>query len=187
MVTPKVRFSFVHAFEAAPTPSGDMKFSVCCMLPMTDKAGYEALMKGINAAILKGIEKNTFSKAQANNLRLPLRNGTKEFEAEDRGPEFKDMWFFNASSKNQPGVVGADLQPIMDANEFYSGCWGHADINFFPYNTAGNRGIGVGLNNLMKKEDDDRLDGRMKAEDAFADFAESSPEGDVKDGAFSLE
>jgi hypothetical protein len=87
--------------------------------------------------------------------------------------EYKGHFFVNASSKNKPGVVGPDAKPMFDAEEFFSGCYGRADINFFPYNQAGNRGIGCGLNNLMMTRQGERLDGRQKAEDAFAAFAES--------------
>ena len=36
----------------------------------------------------------------------------------------------------------------MDSNEVYSGCYGRASLNFYAFNTAGNKGIGVGLNNV---------------------------------------
>ena len=50
----------------------------------------------------------------------------------------------------------------------YSGCWGRASINFFPFNTNGNKGVGVGLNNIQKLKDDDRLGAaRASAESDF--------------------
>ena len=73
-------------------------------------------------------------------------------------------------------------KPIIDSDTFYSGCYGHVHVNLFPYNTAGNRGIGVGLNNLMKSADGDRLDGRKSAEDAFAEYGEAG--GEAEEEAF---
>lgn len=57
---------------------------------------------------------------------------------------------------------------ILDPDEVYSGCWGRASINFFPFNTNGNKGVGVGLNNIQKLKDDDRLGAaRASAESDF--------------------
>lgn len=183
MVIGDVRCSYAHVFEASETPSGDMKFSVCGMIPKTDKALLKRINDGIQEAVKKGLEKNTFTKAQVKSLRLPLRDGDEEHEAGDRGPEFKGMMFFNCNSKDRPGVVEKDsaggFNEIMDANGFFSGCWAKLDVNFFPYNTAGNRGIGVGLNNVMKVKEDERLDGKQSAESAFSEFAEAADEADL--------
>ena len=88
----------------------------------------------------------------------------------------------NSSSNNKPGggrcEAGGPPVPIFDPDEFFSGCYGRADINFFPYNQAGNRGVGVGLNNLMLVKEGERLDGRQKAEDAFKDFTEESTDSE---------
>lgn len=176
MITTLVRFSYCNVFEPAETPSGDMKYSVSILIPKDDTKGRAELDKAVQEAVEKGLEKNTFAKVHVKGLRLPIRDGDAEHEEGKRGVEYKGFWFMNASSKNQPGVVDDKLKPIMDTDEFYSGCWGRADVNFFPYNQAGNRGVGVGLNNLMKLKDDDRLDGRMKAEDAFASYADAGDE-----------
>lgn len=174
MITTIVRFSYANVFQPAPTPSGDMKYSISILVPKDDAKGVEEINSAIQEAINKGVEKGVFPKSAVKSLRLPLRDGDEEYELEKRGPEYRGFYFFNASSKNQPGVVDAKARPVMDEMDFYSGCWGRADVNFFPYNQAGNKGIGAGLNNLMKVKDDDRLDGRQKAEDAFAKYAEES-------------
>ena len=68
----------------------------------------------------------------------------------------------------KPGIVDKDLNEILDPDEVYSGCWGRASINFFPFNTNGNKGVGVGLNNIQKLKDDDRLGAaRASAESDF--------------------
>jgi hypothetical protein len=67
--------------------------------------------------------------------------------------------FLNANSVNKPGIVDADREEIMSKEEFYSGCFGRAAINFYAYNQSGNKGIACGLNNLQKLEDGDRLSG----------------------------
>lgn len=173
MIITNVRFSYLNAFKTAPNPSGDLKFSASILIPKASKQ-LPDIRAAINKAAQSGIEKNKFTAAQVKaGIRIPLRDGDEEFEAETRGPEYKGCFFINSSSDNRPGVVDSNLQPIIDSDEFYSGCYGHADINFFPYNAAGNRGVGVGLNNLLKVKDGERLDGRVAAGDAFAKYAET--------------
>jgi Protein of unknown function (DUF2815) len=66
--------------------------------------------------------------------------------------------------------VDADLNPIMDKQDFYSGCYGRASINFYAFNTSGNKGIGAGLGNLQKMGEGERLSGGgASAEDDFGD------------------
>ena len=181
MITPLVRFSYLNAFEPKANPSGDLKFSASILIPKEDKAGIKAVQTAINEAVQKGLDSNKFTKAQVSGLRLPLRDGDQEFDSGNRGAEYQGCFFLNSSSVNKPGVVkaqaGGPPVPIFDPDEFFSGCYGRADINFFPYNQAGNRGIGVGLNNLMLVMEGERLDGRQKAEDAFANYTEEAIEG----------
>ena len=73
-------------------------------------------------------------------------------------------------STSKPGIVDADCQPIIDTSELYSGIYGRASINFYAFNTNGNKGIACGLNNLQKLRDGEPLGGKSRAEDDFADF-----------------
>jgi len=189
MITTLVRFSYLNAFEAKANPSGKLKFSASILIPKEDKAGVKAIQAAINTAVQKGLDNNKFTKGQVSGLRLPLRDGDAEFDSGTRGAEYQGCFFLNSASDNKPGVVkaqaGGPPVPIFDPDEFFSGCYGRADINFFPYNQAGNRGVGVGLNNLMLVMEGERLDGRQKAEDAFKDYTEESTdpivEGDLGD------
>ena len=60
----------------------------------------------------------------------------------------------------------------MDRSEVYSGCYGRASITFYAFNSNGNRGIAVGLNNLQKIRNGEPLDGHTRAEDDLADLEE---------------
>ena len=80
------------------------------------------------------------------------------------------MLFLNANSTRKPGIVDKDLNEILDPDEVYSGCWGRVSINFYPFNTNGNKGVGAGLNNVQKLKDGERLGGSAaSAEDDFSD------------------
>lgn len=183
MITGLVRFSYLNAFEPKATPSGEMKYSASILIPKTDKASIDMVHKAIADATEKGIEKGKFKRAEIAKLKNPLRDGDFEADSGGRGDEYRGCFFMNASSANAPGVVkaqkGGPPVPIMDTDEFYSGCYGRADINFFAYNQAGNKGIGVGLNNLLLVKEGERLDGRQKAESAFAAFVEEDTESET--------
>lgn len=175
VVTGKVRFSYVHVFEPwSGQPGQEPKYSVCLLIPKEDKKTLAKITAAMDEAIQDGI-KSKWGGKQPKNLHLPVRDGDEE--RADESPEYEGMVFLNANSKNAPGVVDKDLNVILDADEFYSGCWGRASINFFPYDSNGNRGIGVGLNNVQKLKDGDRLGGsRASAEDDFGDDFEDDDE-----------
>ena len=46
--------------------------------------------------------------------------------------------------------------------------YGRASINFYAFNSNGNKGIACGLNNLQKIRDGEPLGGKSRAEDDFA-------------------
>jgi hypothetical protein len=58
----------------------------------------------------------------------------------------------------------------------YSGCYIRASINFYAFNTNGNRGIACGLNNIQKLADGTPLGGHSRAEDDFADLDDDDDE-----------
>lgn len=166
VITGKVRFSYAHVFEAASVDEGgDKKYSVAILIPKKDKA----TLAKINAAIedaKEGGKASKFGGKVPKALKLPLRDGDLEREDDEN---YAGMWFINAASKTRPGIVDEDLNKIIDPEEFYSGCFGRASINFYAYNVSGNRGIACGLNNLQKLEDGERLSGGTSAEDDFSD------------------
>ena len=87
------------------------------------------------------------------------------------------MMFLNANSTQKPGIVDKDLNEILDPDEVYSGCWGRASINFYPFSVNGNKGIGVGLNNVQKLKDGEHLGAaRASAESDFDDDFEDDDE-----------
>ena len=99
-------------------------------------------------------------------IKIPLRDGDKDRKGDDA---YKNAYFVNANSTSKPGVVDADKQPILDTSELYSGIIGRASINFYAYNSNGNRGIACGLNHIQKLADGTPLGSKSRPEDDFAD------------------
>lgn len=128
------------------------------LLPVTDAiaAAYEE-----GQSKLKG---NGKSVPALSILKTPLRDGDLERPDDEA---YKNSFFLNANSTSAPGIVDADRNPIIDKNEVYSGVYGRASINFYAFNSNGNKGIACGLNNLQKISDGDPLGGKSRAEDDF--------------------
>lgn len=163
VVTGKVRLSYVYVFEPRAEEDGqEPKYSVCLLIPKSDRQTLTRIKDAVEAAKTAGVSK--WGGKVPPNLKMPLRDG--DAERPDQ-PEFAGHYFLNANSKTKPGVVDAKLNPIIDSTEVYSGCYGRASVNFYAFDAKGNRGVACGLNNLQKLADGDYLGGRSRAEDDF--------------------
>ena len=177
VVTGLVRFSYVNIFRSRSFREGqDAKYSICLLIPKSDKATIKKLKAAIQEATDEGVSSKWGGKLPKN-LKSPLRDG--DDERADEAPEYEGMYFINANSNNKPGIVDKDLNEILDPDEVYSGCWGRASINFFAYDSNGNKGIGAGLNNIQKVKDGEHLGAsRASAEDDFGDGFKSDDDDD---------
>lgn len=165
---PNTTFSYLNCWDPKAIQGGTPKFSVSLIIPKSDVKTVEKIKAAIQAAYEEGQSKlkgNGKSVPALSTLKTPLRDGDLERPDDEA---YKDSYFVNANSGTAPGVVDADRQPILDRSEMYSGVKGRASINFYAFNTNGNRGIACGLNNLQKISDGTPLGGRSRAEDDFA-------------------
>ena len=165
VVTGKVRFCYVNVFEPTAMNEGDTpKYNICVLIPKSDTATIDKIKKAIEAAKEAGKAKLADKNGRIPaNLKLPLRDGDEE-RPDD--PAFENHYFINANSMRQPSIVDRSLNPIMSRDEFYSGCYGRASINFYAFNVS-SKGIAAGLNNLQKLEDGEMLAGGSTAEEDF--------------------
>lgn len=165
VVTGKVRFCYANVFEPfAMDEGGTPKYSICILIPKSDEATVNKINKAIEAAKQAGKAKLADKNGRIpSSIKTPLRDGDEE-RGDD--PAFEGMWFLNANSTRKPIIVDRGLNPIMSRDEFYSGCFGRASINFYAFNVS-SKGIAAGLNNLQKLEDGESLMGGSSAEDDF--------------------
>jgi hypothetical protein len=170
VVTGKVRLSYVHLFEPfSNQPDQEAKYSTTILIPKSDTATLDKIRKAQEAAAEDGKAK-TFGGRVPTNLKTTLHDGDEEADLE-KNPEYAGHFYMAMSSKTRPGVVDADLNPVLDPTQVYSGCYARVSINAFPYSNSGNKGISFGLNNVQFLEDGPALGGRTRAEDDFADAA----------------
>lgn len=165
---PKTRWSYANVWDPKSINGGTPKFSVSLIVPKSDIATVKKIEAAIQAAYEEGESKlkgNGKSVPSLKVLKTPLRDGNLE-RLDD--PAYANSYFINANSATAPGIVDADRQPILERSEVYSGVYGRASINFYAFNSNGNKGIACGLNNLQKIADGEPLGGKSRAEDDFA-------------------
>lgn len=165
---PDTRWSYANVWEAKSINGGAPKFSVSLIIPKSDTKTVAKIKAAIEAAYHEGEAKlkgNGRSVPALSVIKTPLRDGDTE-RPDD--PAYANSYFVNANSATAPGIVDADRQVILDRSEVYSGVYGRASINFYAFNSNGNRGIACGLNNLQKIRDGEPLGGKSRAEDDFA-------------------
>ena len=166
---PNTRWSYANVWTPKAINGGEPKYSVSLIIPKSDKKTIAKIEAAIEAAYHEGEAKlkgNGRSVPALSVLKTPLRDGDVERPDDEA---YADSYFVNANSSTAPGIVDADRQPILDHSEVYSGVYGRASINFYAFNSNGNKGIACGLNNLQKIRDGEPLGGRSRAEDDFAD------------------
>jgi len=164
-------FSYLTVNEPkTPLGGGTPKYSVSLIIPKSDTVTVEKIKAAIQAAYDEGQSKlkgNSKSVPALEDIKTPLRDGDKERKGDEA---YKGCYFVNANSTTKPGVVDADRNPILDSSELYSGIIGRASINFYAYNSNGNRGIACGLNHIQKLADGTPLGSKTRPEDDFADL-----------------
>jgi hypothetical protein len=158
-ITPEFRVSFPQVFEAKSFEGAPPKFSVVMLF--SKKTDLKLLKKCvINAATEKWGPKEEWPEG----LRLPFKDGDKKKDRQG----YEGTIYVSATSKQRPGLVDQNLSPIAEGDgTFYAGCFARAELLAFAYDTAGNKGVSFGLQNIQKTRDGESLSGRKKAEDVF--------------------
>lgn len=172
------RLSYITVFTPKPPfnkPDGDLKYSVTVLLPKSNVQAKATLDAAINAAIAEGPAKcwNGVIPPQPA-ISVHDGDGPRPSDGSPFGPECKGMWVFTASCKadRPPFVVDANVQPIMQQSEIYSGVYGNVNISCFPYANTGKKGIGIGLNGIQKTRDGEPLGNTVTAQEAFTAVAQ---------------
>lgn len=174
IVTGKVRLSYCHLFEPW---SGDDKqekrYSVALLIPKGDKETLRKIRMAIEAAKERGLDVWGGKMPPINSLKMPLRDGDEDRPEQQ---EYVGHYFINANSKQQPGIVDRQVQPILDQTEVYSGCYARVCITMYAFNFNGKKGIACGLNHVQKLADGEPFGGQISAEEVFDKLEEEENE-----------
>lgn len=163
VVTGTVRLSYANVWEPKSINGGTEKYSVSLIIPKSDKKTIAAINAAVDAAIEEGLAKFGGKKPNKAAIKLPLRDGDTERDDE----AYADSYFVNANSQTPPQIVDQNVNPIMNRSEIYSGVYARVSINFYAFNSNGNKGVACGLGNIQKVRDGQPLGNRSTAEDDF--------------------
>lgn len=166
VVTGVVRLSYANVWEPKSINGGAEKYSVSIIIPKSDTKTIAAINAAVDAAIEEGKGKFGGKAPNRSALKLPLRDGDID-RPEDEA--YANSYFVNANSIIAPQIVDRNIQPILDRSEVYSGVYARVSLNFYAFNSNGNKGVACGLGNIQKIRDGEPLGGRSSAEDDFAD------------------
>lgn len=178
-----IRFSFAQVLKPAHNDDNDRdEYSVMLLIPKTDKES----IRRINNEIQK-CKEEWYGKNVPRNLHTPLQDGDEYFSSVTGEPDKNRLGCYYMTAKTQfpPDVKKLVAGKKIDAqteDDFYSGCWGIASVNFYNYDNKGKKGISAGLSSLMKIKDGERLGGgRADADKEFAEFDMSDFDADQDD------
>ena len=171
VLTGEVRLSYVNlTTPRAAQQGGEPKYSVTLLIPKSDTATKMDIDNSIRAAYEEGVSKKWGGAHPQPKVIVHDGDGMRP-SGLPFGDECKGCWVLTASTKNKPQVVGIDnVNCELAPNDIYSGMYARVTINFFAFDTAGNKGVGCGLGNVMKTKDGEPLSGGASAASDFADF-----------------
>lgn len=162
------RWSYANVWEAKSINGGNPKYSVSLIIPKSDTETVTKVKAAIEAAYKDG-EETLKGKGRTvpvlSDIQNPLIDG--DIKRPD-DPAYANSYYLNAKSDTAPGIVDADVNPILSHSEVYSGVYGRASIHFYAYNKAGNKGISCSLDNLQKIRDGKPLGGKKPASEDFS-------------------
>jgi len=168
ITSPDTRWSFANVWEPKSINDSTPKYSVSLIIPKSDTKTIEKIRAAIEAAYIEGEAKlkgNGKTVPALAAIKTPLRDGDAE-RPDD--PAYENACFMSANSTMAPGIVDKTCQPIQEHSEVYSGVYGRASVNFYSFNSNGNKGIACGLLNLQKIRDGEPLGGKSRPEDDFS-------------------
>lgn len=171
VVTGTARLSYANIWEAKSINGGTPKYSVSLIIPKSDTKTVNAIQAAIDVAIKEGASKFGGKVPPQSSLKLPLRDGDIDRPDDEA---YAGCFFVNANSATAPQIVDRALNPILDRSEVYSGVYARASINFYAFNSNGNRGVACGLGNIQKIRDGEPLSGKSSAADDFALMADDN-------------
>lgn len=174
VLTGEVRLSYANlTTPRASQQGGEAKYSVTLLIPKTDNATIANINASIKAAYEDGVSKKWGGAHPTPKVILHDGDGLRE-NGTPYGDECKGHYVITASTKNKPQVVGIDnIECELAPSDIYSGMYARVTVNFFPYNTAGSKGVGCGLGNVLKTRDGEPLSGGASATSDFEGLEQS--------------
>jgi hypothetical protein len=176
-MTPVFRGSFLHLIkpQLPQDGKGDPKFGLSAIWTPSEFSGADKKRWAVVNKALSDEAQARFKKPLKDlpaNIKRGIRNGNEKEGMEGYG---EGKFFTSLTTKMRPGIVDVDRETVIHPDEdnmdlVYPGAFFRATVVAYSYDMGGGKGVALGLMNLMKVKDGDRLDSRTTANDDFADF-----------------
>lgn len=170
--TPKGTARYVNLFQprqrkdSKGQPQGDPKYQIT--LIFDEDTDLSAMKKAAQAVGVEAFGPKFMDLVKKGKVRWPFgRNEDKVDDDDNPIPGFENPGtFVNFKTKDKPGIVDANAEPILDRSEVYDGMHARVSCRPFAYDNE-SKGVAFYLINVQKLEDGDRLSGDPSAEDDF--------------------
>ena len=149
LLTPFFRVAFPSLFEKKEQPNGKKQYSMTMLFPKdTD-------FTALRDAVAQTAQNEWGSVPEG--LKMPFKDGNAQAE---KYPSHKDMVVIECKSDYAPRVrnpANSDDILIEDISPegIYPGCWARAQVQLFPWENSGKRGVSFGIAELIQKVKDD--------------------------------
>lgn len=185
-LTGEVRLSYAHLSQpyANPRqPGAEPKYTVTLLIPKTDTATFNDLTAAFNAAANEAVNKK-WGGVKPPVIAPIIHDGDGvRSDGTPYGEECKGHWVLTASTKQRPQVVDqSNINVELAPQDIYSGMYARVTLNFFGFNTAGKKGVGCGLGNVLKVRDGEPLSGGASAASDFAGIGQTVAPGATSGG-----
>ena len=173
LITPPGIGSYMAVLEPKADPQGKMKYSLALLIPKS----LASSLGPLRAAITEVAQAKWGAKAEQilKTAKYPtIRDGDAKVDDDGKvDSTYKGHFYLSIRSDRKPQVIDGKKQPVFTDEDVHSGCLIRCSVAVFPYEQSGNRGVGLGLNNVQVLEKRTRLDGRKAAEDEFTEWQSS--------------
>lgn len=157
-----VRLSYLTVHRPRPNEmkkDSPLEYSLVALIPKAPTKfcpAPELVLKSVQDAIAETMAEK-FGKG-VTNLASPLRDGDAELR-DDGTPKNPGYWFMNVwcSADYPPLLIDGRRQAVTAEHNWKSGDWGKVQVAFWPYDTKGKKGVGVGLRAVQFLYRDDAL------------------------------
>jgi hypothetical protein len=188
-ISPVGRVSFPAVFKASKYDEKSKEtFNITLLfendMPPDQQKLYDAMVAAAEAGAQEkfGCGLGEKSKKYKNlEVKTPFRDGAEKPDLDGYGEGRSFVKFTNWTTRPSVGKkVNGKFTPIDEADgEFYGGCFAVVSYGVYAYETKGNIGVSMTLNNVCKVADGDSFSGtRTQPEDDFealADVSDADP------------
>lgn len=183
LLTPKFRVNFPQVFEKQVFQEGQKgRYSCVAMFDTAYIKSNPNELKRWNLlqAAIDKVCKETFKKPakelkSIGGYKLPIHRGEEKENYNGFGPGI--LFFTMSAYTRRPKIINRAGEEITadSEDEFYSGCYARASVN--PFTSLKWKSVSIGMNNLQKLADGERLDAFSNAEDDFSGDASEYDDG----------